>query len=434
MRSASVTSTGEMHSPPRWAQLFTEPIAGADAEVAALIERQREQNAASINLVASESYCPRATLEAEASVLVNKNASGYPPRVSFAGGEVIDAIENLAIARAKRLFGAEHANIQSLSSTISNVAVLRGLLKPGERILGFDRVAGGHSSHGGSRHVSGQDYAVETFGVHAQTGLIDYDDAQARARAFRPRMIIAGSSAYPRQIDFRRLHAIAQDVGALLFADIAHVAGLVVAGLHPNPTPFCDVVTTSTHKTFCGPRTGGLILCKAGHAKAIDAALMPGLQAAPGAHIIAARAVLFGLVQRPEFRRLMQAVVDDAASLAHALAAGGLTLYAGGTDTHMVVVDLRRAEWTETEINTQLERHGIVANTTPLPRREGDRSPLGLRLGSTPMTIRGLDAEGFAAVAAAVVALLERGPGSAPDAALQSRMKALAAAHPIPFG
>ncbi len=428
------TTTDEIGSSPRWGQLFTEPIAAADPAVAALIERQSEQNAASINLVASESYCPRATLEAEASVLINKNASGYPPRVSFAGGEVIDAIENLALERAKRLFGAEHANIQSLSSTISNVAVLRGLLKPGERILGFDRVAGGHSSHGGSRHVSGQDYAVESFGVDAETGLIDYDDAHARARAFRPRMIVAGSSAYPRQIDFRRLHEIALDVGAMLFADIAHVAGLVVAGLHPNPTPFCDVVTTSTHKTFCGPRTGGLILCKAEHAKAIDAALMPGLQAAPGAHIIAARAVLFGLVQRPEFRKLMQAVLDDAASLARGLAAGGLSLYAGGTDTHMVVVDLRRTEWTESEINGRLERHGVVANTTTLPRRAGDCSSLGLRLGSTPMTIRGLDPQGFEAVASAVAALLERGPGAAPDAAIQSRMKALAAAHPIPFG
>ena len=417
-----------------WDTFFTDALAAGDRAIAALIERQRSDNAGSINLVASESYCPRATLEAEASVLINKNASGYPPRVSFAGGEVIDAVENLAIERARRLFGADHANIQSLSSTISNVAVLRGLLKPGDRILGFDRVAGGHSSHGGSRHVSGQDYAVETFGVDGETGLIDYDDAHARARAFRPRMIIAGSSAYPRQIDFQRLHEIARDVGALLFADIAHVAGLVVAGLHPNPTPYSDVVTTSTHKTFCGPRTGGLILCKAEHAKAIDGALMPGLQAAPGAHIIAARAVLFGLVGRPEFRQLMQAVVDDAAALARGLAAAGLALYAGGTDTHMVVVDLRRSGWTETAVNGELERHGIVANTTTLPRRPGDSSALGLRLGSTPMTIRGLDRDGFGAVAAAIAGVLDRGPARAVDASIQRQMKALAAAHPIPFG
>jgi glycine hydroxymethyltransferase len=194
------------------------------------------------------------------------------------------------------------------------------------------------------------------------------------------------------------------------------------------------VVTTSTHKTFCGPRTGGLILCKARHATAIDAALAPGVQAAPGAHIIAARAVLFGLVQRPQFRELMQAVVDDAASLARGLTQDGLPLYAGGTDTHMVVVDLRGSEWAEGDLNALLERHGVIANTTTLPRRTGDRSSLGLRLGSTPMTIRGLDREGFGVVAAAIAALVGRGPGAALDAPIRDRMKALALAHPIPFG
>jgi glycine hydroxymethyltransferase len=416
-----------------WTSMFTAPLDGADPAIAALIERQRADNAASVNLVASESYCPRATLEAEASVLVNKNASGYPPRVSFAGGEVMDAIERIAIERAKKLFGAEHANVQSLSSTISNVAVLRGLLQPGDRILAFDRVAGGHSSHGGRSHVSGQDYAVESFGLDPETGLIDYDAAQAHARAFRPRMIIAGSSAYPLQIDFSRLHAIAQDVGAMLFADIAHVAGLVIAGLHPNPTPYSDVVTTSTHKTFCGPRTGGLILCQARHAKAIDAALAPGLQAAPGGHIIAARAVLFDRVARPEFRELMKHVVAGAASLARGVEAGGVPLFAGGTDTHMVVVDLRRTAWAEAAVNAHLERHGILGNTTTLPRRSGDRSSLGLRLGSTPMSIRGLADDGFRTLGATIAALLARGPGDV-DAEVQRATRAIALAHPIPFG
>lgn len=417
-----------------WASLFTERLVEADRDISDLIERQRRQNAESINLVASESYCPRATVEAEASVLINKNASGYPPRVSFAGGEVMDAIELLAIDRAKRLFGAEHANVQSLSSTISNVAVLRALLKPGGRILAFDRIAGGHSSHGGPNHVSGQDYEVETFGVDDATGLVDYAAVQTQASAFRPQMIIAGSSAYPWQIDFRKLHEIAAEVGALLFADIAHVAGLVVGGIHPNPTPICDIVTTSTHKTFCGPRTGGLILCKAKYAERIDAALAPGLQAAPGAHIIAARAVLFDRVRRPEFRKLMQAVVDDAASMARSLANDGVPLYAGGTDSHMVVVDLRRTRWQEAEVNAQLERHGIIGNTTTLPRRAGDRTELGLRLGSTPMTIRGLDAANFAVVASSVAALINRGPGTAVDEQLCRKMKEIALACPIPFG
>ena len=417
-----------------WAELFTEPLAVAAGDIDELIERQRITNLESINLVASESYCPRATLEAEASILVNKNASGYIPRVAFAGGEVIDAIETLAIERAKRLFGAEHANVQALSSTVANVAVLRGLLKPGDRILAFDRIAGGHSSHGSARHVSGQDYRVEWFGVDEANGMIDYAGAKEKARTFRPHMIIAGSSAYPMQIDFSKLREIAVENAAMLFADIAHVSGLVIAGLHPNPTPYCDVVTTSTHKTFCGPRTGGLILSKARHAGAIDAALAPGVQAAPGAHIIAARAVLFDLVTRPAFRDLMQSVVRGAADLARGLAAGGLALYAGGTDTHMLVVDLRRTDWSEAGVNVFLERHGIVGNTTNLPRRAEDRSVLGLRLGSTPMAIRGFNAAGFGEVAAAIAQLLKRGPGAAGDAAIAARMKALALGHPIPYG
>ena len=423
-----------MTTPRPWASLFTERLVDADRDIAELIERQRRHNAESINLVASESYCPRATLEAEASVLINKNASGYPPRTSFAGGAVMDAIELLAIGRAQQLFGAEHANVQSLSSTIANVAVLRGLLEPGERILAFDAAAGGHSSHGSARHLSGQDYVVESFGVDDRTGLLDYAAVHAHARAFRPRLIIAGSSAYPRRIDFQALHAIAADVGALLFADIAHVVGLVIGGLHPNPTSICDVVTTSTHKTFCGPRTGGLILCKAPYAAAIDTALAPGLQAAPGGHIIAARAVLFDRVQRPEFRVLMQAVVDDAASLARGLEHGGVALFAGGTDTHMVVVDLRRSDWQEAQLNAQLECHAIIGNTTTLPRRAGDRSALGLRLGSTPMTIRGLDAAGYASVASCVAALLRRGPGAGLDAQLRRTMQDIARAQPIPCG
>ena len=420
-----------MNKPSPRSSLFTEPLSDADRDIARLIGRQRRQNSESINLVASESYCPRATLEAEASILINKNASGYPPRVSFAGGEVMDAIELLAIERAKRLFGAEHANIQSLSSTISNVAVLRALLEPGDRVLAFDRSAGGHSSHGSSKHVSGQDYVFESFGLDPDTGLIDYAAAQAHARAFRPRMIVAGSSAYPRQIDFRKLHEIAQDAGAMLFADIAHVSGLIIAGLHPNPTPYSDVVTTSTHKTFCGPRTGGLILCKARHAAAIDAAVAPGLQAAPGGHIIAARAVLFDRVQRPEFRELMRAVLDGAAALARGIASEGLPLFAGGTDTHMVVVDLRQNSCQEAELNGHLERHGIIGNTTTLPKRAGDASALGLRLGSTPMGIRGLDVEGFEALGRTVGKLIKR--AGALDVEIQRKTRELALSHPIPF-
>lgn len=415
-----------------WRSWFTAPLADGDPAIAALIGQQGEQNRATVNLVASESYCPRSALEAEASLLVNKNATGYPPRVAFAGGAILDRIENLALERARTLFGAEHANIQALSSTVANVAVLRGLLARGDRILAFDRVAGGHSSHGSPRHVSGQDHVVETFGVD-EAGRIDYDAASRSAQAAPPAMIIAGSSAYPWQIDFARLHRIASQCGAMLFADIAHVAGLVVAGLHPNPTPLCDVVTTSTHKTLCGPRTGGLILCKAKHAERVDAALAPGLQAAPGAHIIAARAVLFERVRRPEFAALMRAVVAGAQSLAAGLAQRGIQLFAGGTDTHMLVVDLRQSAWNERDVNDRLEQYGIIANTTRLPKRMGDRSGLGLRLGATPMATRGLPREAFAEMGGLVADILDRGPAAAVDGARARRVAEFARAHPIPF-
>jgi len=372
-----------------WADLFTSDLEVADPEIAELIAAQKRQNRATVNLVASETYCPAATLAAEASELINKNAGSYPPRLSFNGGETMDAVERLAIARAKALFGAEHANIQSLSATISNIAVLRALLRSGDRIMGFDMAAGGHNSHGDAGHISGMDYTVRGFGVD-DAEAIDYDGARGLAREFRPRMIVAGSSSYPWAIDFRRLAEIAAEVDALLVCDIAHVSGLVIAGLHDNPTAYSDVVTTSTHKTFCGPRTGGLILCKQQYAAAIDAAVAPGLQAAPGGHIIAARAVLFELVRKPSFTALMRQVVANARALAEGLREAGVTLYAGGTDTHMVVVDLRGSAWTATELNTALTEHCITANTTGLPERR--RGKLGLRLGSTPMTIRGLDA------------------------------------------
>lgn len=419
--------------PAPWIDLFSAPLALADTRIAGLLQSQRDQNSNTVNLVASESYCPRATLEAEASALINKNSSGYPPRRSLGGSDILDQVELLAIERAKRLFGAEHANVQALSSTIANIAVVRALVPRGGRILSFDRVAGGHSSHGGRSHISGQDHEVRSFGVVEDTDAVDYAAAADVARTFRPHMVIAGSSAYPGIIDFARLREIADSAGALLFADIAHVSGLVVAGLHPDPVPICDVVTTSTHKTLCGPRTGGLVLCKAVHGKAIDAALMPGLQAAAGGHIIAARAVLFDLVGRPEFRSLMTAVAENARALAAALVCGGLELFGGGTETHMVVVDLRAREADHGEINERLFRHGIVANTVGLPPLVGRPSRLGLRLGSTAMTIRGASARDIEEIGAALVAVLAQPPQNPPNRAVRERMMALAARLPIPF-
>jgi glycine hydroxymethyltransferase len=414
--------------------LFTAPIESADPEMAALLVDEWKRQATTVNLIASESYCPRATIDAESSILVNKNATGYPGAREVAGCTVVDTIERLAVERARRLFGAEHANVQALASTVANVAVLRGLLKAGDTILSLDTLAGGHHSHGAPVHVSGQDYRVVGFGVDEDTDCIDHLAVQRLAEQVRPRMIIAGSTAYPRAIDFGALHAAAESVGAMLFADIAHVAGLVVAELHGNPMPYADVVTTSTHKTLCGPRTGGLVLSKRIHAEAIDAAIFPGIQGAPGAHIIAGRAVLFELVGREEFRELMRAVVTNARALAAALAAHGLRLYTGGTDTHMVVIDLRMEGWDGPAVERVLESYGILSNATNLPSRRGARGRAGLRLGTTAMTIRGMDEADFRAVGTTLATILSLGTDHPVDRGLHREITTLAEEHPIPSG
>jgi glycine hydroxymethyltransferase len=416
-----------------WSGMFSDGLDAADAKMARLLRSEAGRQRASVNLIASESYCPRATIMAEASILVNKNASGYPGRREVGGCDVIDEIERLAVARARALFEAEHANVQALASTVANVAVFRALLRPGDRVLALDAAAGGHHSHGASKHLSGQDYEVVVFGVDETRAAIDLTEVRLLAERIRPRLVVAGSTAYPRAIDFRGLRDIATSVGAMLFADIAHVAGLVVAGLHDNPVPYADVVTTSTHKTLCGPRTGGVVLSKARLAAALDAAIFPGIQGAPGAHIIAGRAVLFELVGQEPFRRLMHVVVANAAALAEALAGDGLALYTGGTDTHMVVVDLGACDWDRPSINTMLETHGILANAVTLPSR-GGRPRAGVRLGTTAMTIRGMDEVAMRRLGAVVALLLHRGPDRPALSEIRREMADLAADHPLPAG
>jgi len=416
-----------------WDGLFDAGLRQADPAIDRLIAQEAARNGGTINLIASESYCPRATLQAEASILVTKNATGYPGSRAVGGCEYVNAIEQLAQTRASTLFKAEHANVQALSSTIGNIAVLRGVLRAGDTILSMDESAGGHHSHGAKYHVSGADYRVVNFGVDEAHGGIDLDAVREQAREVRPRIIIAGSTAYPRAIDFRGLRAIADEVGALLFADLAHVAGLVIAGLHDNPVPYADVATTSTHKTLCGPRTGGVILCRSALAQRIDAALFPGMQGAPGAHIIAARAVLFELVARPEFATLMRAVVHNARVLAEALAEAGVRLYLGGTDTHMVVIDLRDRAIGGRAAERRLEAHGLVCNAVGLPPRAGDAGRAGVRLGTTAMTIRGLDEAGFRRVGWLIADLLASDE-TLPNERARAEIAALAAQCPIPAG
>lgn len=414
-----------------WTAMFTDGLPQTDGAMARLIAQEEERNAATVNLIASESYCPKATVEAEASTLVNKNATGYPGNRDVSGCAVVNEIEILAQARARALFQTEHANVQAVSSTIANIAVLRALLKPGDRILSLEETAGGHHSHGAAYHVSGRDYAVTPFGPDEATGGIDLEAVRKLAKSVRPNILIAGSTAYPRAIDFPGLQRVATEMGALFFADIAHVSGLVATGLHVNPCPTADVVTTSTHKTLCGPRTGGVILSKTRHAQALDDALFPGMQGAPGAHIFAARAVLFDIVGRPPFKALMTHVVDNAAALAAALRAEGLPLYLGGTDTHMVVVDLRGRTVDGLAAERRLETHGILANRVGLTARPGDRGKAGIRIGAVAMTIRGLGAKEFRAIASAIARLLADVAGPRDDQIARD-MAALAHAHPVP--
>lgn len=415
-----------------WDSIFTSSLGKVDQQVHDKINEQVAQNAATVNLIASESYAPRATLQAEASTLINCNSSGYPPRKSLGGSDIIDSIEGVAVQRARDLFGAEHANVQALSSTIANIAVVRALVPRGGRILSFAPLAGGHMSHGAAKHLSGQEFEVRHFGTVGESDDINYESAAALAREFRPHLIVAGSSAYPRIIDFDRLRTVADSAGALLFADIAHVAGLVVAGLHPNPVRVCDVVTTSTHKTLCGPRTGGLILCRSRFAQDIDAALSPGLQAAGGAHIMAARAVLFRLVAGTEFRALMRAVVAHARVLADGLGETGLRLYGQGTDTHMVVVDLRAFDCEKDAVVRRLFEHGVLASAVSLPPMPGRPGQAGLRLGSNAMTIRGAGADAFRSIAACLGVLLRDPMGRKVHLDVRDRIGALAARCPVP--
>lgn len=420
-----------MIAAPLWSETFRMRLSEADPVLADLVLREGRRQQDAVNLIASESYCPRATIDAEASILTVKNATGYADSRAIAGCEVFDEIERLACARACALFCAERANLQPLASTLANIAVLRGLLRPGERLLALDETAGGHHSHGSAAHLSGQEYRVETFGVDEARGRIDLDRVADQARRFRPRAIIAGSTHFPRAIDFHGLAEIARSVDAYLISDIAHVAGLVVAGLHANPVPISDVVTTSTHKTLCGPRTGGVILSRAEHEKAVGRALFPGLQGAPGAHIIAARAVLFELVARPAFKETMTRAVANARAFAERLLENGVPLYLGGTDTHMVVIDLGPDGRSGKSVERHLAEHGLLANAVDLPDDRTSSGRSGMRLGSVAMTLRGVDEAGFRLLADAVAQLVKH--ASAPhDRRLAGAMVELARAHPIP--
>ena len=365
-------------------------LAETDPEVHAAIAAERARQEGGLELIASENFVSRPVLEATGCEMTNKYAEGYPGRRYYGGCEHVDTVERLAIARAKELFGAEHVNVQPHSGTSANTAVYFAVLRPGDKLMGMDLAAGGHLTHGHRLSYSGRDFEVVSYGVDRATERIDYDALEAQARAERPKLIVCGASAYSRVIDFARFRAAADAAGALLLADIAHIAGLVAAGLHPSPVPHCHFVTTTTHKTLRGPRAG-MVMCTAEHAQAIDKAVFPGLQGGPLMHVIAAKAVAFGEALRPEFGVYQGAIVANAKRLAERLAGRGWRIVSGGTDNHLFLLDVASRGLTGKLAETALDAAGITVNKNAIPF---DANPplvaSGIRIGTPAVTTRGM--------------------------------------------
>ncbi len=361
-----------------------------DPEILDVLNRERARQEQHLELIASENFVSPAVLEAQGSVLTNKYAEGYPGKRYYGGCHEVDVAENLARDRATALFGADHANVQPHSGASANLAVYLATLKPGDKVLGMNLSHGGHLTHGSPVNISGLYYQFFAYGVDADSGRIDYGEVARIAREVKPRLIVAGASAYPYTLDFARFREIADEVGAYLMVDMAHIAGLVAAGLHPNPVPYADFVTTTTHKTLRGPR-GGMILCKAEHAKAIDKAVFPGLQGGPLMHVIAAKAVALKEASQPAFKKYAAQVIANAKALAATLTENGLTLSGGGTDTHLMLVDLRNIGITGKKAEKLLDEVGIAVNKNTIPFDPA--SPFitsGIRIGTAAVTTRNM--------------------------------------------
>jgi len=386
---------------------FESPLSQVDPEVYALIREETERQEYGLELIASENFVSEAVLEAAGSTLTNKYAEGLPGKRYYGGCEVVDKVEQLAIDRAKALFGADHANVQPHAGSQANMATYFALLSPRDRILSLSLSQGGHLTHGSPVNFSGKLFEIHHYGLDPKTELIDFGKALALAREVKPRAILCGASAYPRRLDFIKLKEIADEVGALMICDIAHIAGLVAVGLHPSPVPLADAVTTTTHKTLRGPRSG-LILCRQQHAKAVDSNVFPGIQGGPLEHIIAAKAVAFGEALQPEFKAYQQRILDNAQALAAGLIAGGLRLVAGGTDTHLMLCDLRPKKLTGKIAEQALGRAHITTNKNMIP---GDpEKPFvtsGLRLGTPALTTRGMGPAEMKTIARLILRVLD---------------------------
>ncbi len=377
-----------------------------DAQVAEILHREEERQRNTINLIAAENYASKAVLEAQGSLLTNKYAEGYPQHRYYGGCEAVDLAENLAIQRAKVLFHAEHANVQPHSGAQANMAVYFTLLNPGDTVMGMSLPHGGHLTHGSTVNFSGRLYQFIYYGVDRETERLDYDEVERLAIRHKPKLIIAGASSYPRIIDFERFRHIADAVGAKLMVDMAHLAGVIAAGLHPSPVPYAEVVTSTSHKTLRGPR-GGFILCKADLASQIDAAVFPGMQGGPLMHIIAAKAVAFGEAMQPEFTNYQRAVLENARILAEELQRLGLRLVSGGTENHLLVVDLTQKGITGKEAEQALEASGISVNRNTIPfDARPPQITSGIRLGTPAVTTRGFGPDEMRSIALLIIKVL----------------------------
>ncbi len=425
----------ETHSAP--AKFFTSPLSQSDPEIAAVLKSELLRQHDEIELIASENYVSQAVLEAAGSVLTNKYAEGYPGKRYYGGCQAVDVAEELAIKRAKQLFNCEFANVQPHSGSQANQGVFLAVLKPGDTILGMGIDMGGHLTHGAAPNLSGKWFNAIHYGVRRDTGYIDYEQVERLTEEHKPKLVIAGGSAYARVIDFKRFREIADSVGALLLVDMAHFAGLVAGGAHPSPFPHAHIATTTTHKTLRGPR-GALILTNDGDlAKKINSAIFPGLQGGPLMHIIAAKAVAFGEALRPEFKTYAQAVVDNAKTLGESLKAGGLDLVSGGTDTHLLLVDLRPKDLTGKAVEAALGRAHITVNKNGVPfDPEKPTITSGIRVGAPAGTTRGFGLKEFSAIGSMIVTVLDglkQGDSKARDAEEAVKAEALALCNRFPI-
>lgn len=413
-------------------QLRTAGLADVDPEIASLLGRELERQRAQIELIASENFTWPSVLEAVGSVPTNKYAEGYPGRRYYGGCEVVDEIEQLAIDRAKELFGAEHANVQPHAGAQANMAAYFALLQPGDTILGLRLDHGGHLTHGLKVNFSGRLYTIASYGVSRETDMVDYDEVLAVAKEHRPKLIVCGGSAYPRTVDTAEFRKIADEVDALLMCDMAHFSGLVAAGIHPNPVEHCDIVTSTTHKTLAGPRAG-FVLCREEHAQAVDRAVFPGMQGGPLMHVIAAKAACFKIAASEAFRSYQEQVRANADALSDELMTNGLDVLTGGTDTHLLQLDLRKTDWTGKDAEERLHEVKLTVNRNTVPFDE--RPPTvasGVRIGTPAATMRGFDEEDFREVGRIIAGALHlESAGDGDLGELADRAEALCAKRPL---